>query len=307
MNHRRRGTVMYRFIAALLLSVPLVVFAAADSRPDLLEVLEINGEITDNTASQVRTNVETIADNAKVKAVLLVVKSPGGGVLAVADVYHTLSKLKVPVVGWCDGICASGGTYVLMAPSVKYIAMTDEAINGSVGVVMQSMRFDRLLNALYIDSEVFKSGSLKVAGNPIQKMTDEERKYLQSLIDDFAQTFYAVVKRARPQITDWDAVKSARVFVGVKAVQVGLADAIARKDEAIAKAKELSGSKSIFTREELKKMSRVADDRAIYRTPVLQPRVENAPHGDIAWLIETLKEIRSGQSVRFSYRLPMEF
>lgn len=296
---------MLRFLAALLaaftLSFPPVV--AAQSLPDLLEVIEVTGEINDSTAIQVQESVDRINNNAKVKAVLLVVDSPGGGVIATASTYQALTKLKPPVVGWCRGMCASGGMYILMAPSVKFIAASDEAIAGSIGVVMENTRFNRLLDKLMVDNEVFKSGDLKTAGSRTQPMSDPERKYLQSLVNDFAETFYAVVKRARPGITDWKEIKSARVFIGDKAVRAGLIDEIMDKDKAIERAKKLSKSERIFTREELKKMSRAADDRPAYSVPDMPVKMI----ADLPWLIDALKELRSGETIRFSYKLLMRF
>lgn len=284
---------------ALLLLVCLALPAFAQ-RPDLLEVMEINGEITEAVAADVAQRVDVINDTPTVKAVLLIVKSPGGGVSATAETYAALGRLKPPVVAWCSYVCASGGVYILMASSVKFIAVSEQAISGSVGVIAQITRFNRLLDWLRVDNDTYKSGSLKAAGSPVHEPTAEERKYLQGIVDEFAERFYAVVKQARPKLSDWSAIKSARIFIGNQAVTVGLADAVTGKDGAIKKAKELSGSKNIYTREELKKMSRAADERPAYN---FSPPV----FGDVPWLIEALKEIRRGETTRFAYRMPYEF
>jgi len=296
---------MSRLIAVLLAALALA-FATpvmAQARPDLLEILEITGEINDGTAVQTQTNVDTINDNAKVKAVLLIVDSSGGGVSATARTYRALSGIKVPVIGWCRGICASGGMYLLMAPSVKFIAVSREAISGSIGVVMENTRFNRLLDKLLIDNDVFKSGELKTAGSSTQPMSDAERKYLQGIVNDFAEAFYNIVQRARPRITDWAAVKSARIFIGGQAVLIGLVDAVMDKQEVIDKAKKLSKAERIFTRDELKKMSRVADERVTYSPPEMPIKMA----ADLPWLVEVLKELRSGETIKFSYKLLMKF
>lgn len=279
---------------------------AQSSRPDILEIIEISGEITESTVKTLAGQVENVGENAKVKAVLLVVNSPGGGVGASSAVYEELSKLKVPVVGWCDGLCASGGMYALMAPSVKFIGLRAETIAGSVGVIASSTRFNRLLDKVYIDNDVYKSGPLKDAMSSTRGPTDEDRKYIQGLVDHLAENFYAVVGGVR-KITDWSAVKSARVFIGKQAVQVGLADAVMTRDAAIQKAKDLSGSKSIHTRTELKKMSTAADERVSrYGYGTELPAIQMLT-GDLAWIVGQLKEIRNGESVRFQYRMPYVF
>ena len=107
----------------------LVTFdARAADRPDILEVMSIDGVIDDGMAARITKQVEEINDNPRVKGVLLVVDSPGGGVLASSVIYEELAKLKVPVVGWCNNICASGGMYVLMSPAVKYIGVRTTTI-----------------------------------------------------------------------------------------------------------------------------------------------------------------------------------
>lgn len=301
----KQRAVYLGFLIGLTLIVtalsPLIVYA--QQKPDILEVLEINGEIHSGMVTVIAEQVDKINDNTKVKAVLLIVDTPGGSVTASSAIYEDLSRLKVPVVVWCGSLCASGGVYVSMAPSVKWIAVRSETIGGSVGVVMQTMRFNRLLEWAKIDPKTYRSGSLKDAGNPTRAQESAEEKYLQSIVDELAEKFYAIVAKSRgSKIKNWDEVKTARIFIGREAVRVGLADAVATKAEVIAKAKELSGSKSIFTRDELRKMSTAADSPSAYSAPTINPAL-----GDIPWLIETAKEIMGGRSVKFSYRLEHQF
>ena len=289
---------------ALILSLLLPVAAVAQ-KPDILEVIEINGEINAGTAANIAEHVEKINDNAKIKAVLLVLDTPGGSVTASSAIYEDLSRLKVPVIVWCQSLCASGGVYASMAPSVKWVAVRSETIGGSVGVVMQMMRFHRLLEWAKVDPKTYRSGHLKDAGNPLRPGEEAEEKYLQGIVADLAEKFYAIVAKSRgAKIKDWDAIKTARIFIGPEVVRVGLADAVATKAEVISKAKDLSGSKTIFTREELKKMSSGAHGEVSYSTPPL--KIEHGL-GDVPWLIEMAKEVYSGRSVKFSYRLEHQF
>lgn len=286
---------------------PKLAAAQAPAKPDILEVLEISGAITGFEAKALEKRVEEIGDNQRVKAVLLVVNTPGGSVSGSSAIHAELSKVKVPVVGYCEAICASGGVFALTAPSVKYIGVGPTTIAGSIGVVMSISRFHRLLDWAKVDVETYTSGSLKDAGNSTRARTEEERKYLQGIADSLAAQFYDIVGKSR-KITNWPEVKTARVFIGEEAVKIGLADAVITKDQAIAKAKELSGSKLIFTRDELKKMSKAAEGPAHYEAPTLAPRLEApSPWGDVPALVEIIKEIRAGESTVFEYRMPMRF
>lgn len=292
-----------RFLAALLFAISLPAFA---QKADILEVIDISGPIDESTAARMAAQVEKINENSKIKAVLLVVDTPGGSAVASSAVYEELSKLKVPVVSWCSNICASGGIFAIMAPTVKFRAVRSETISGSVGVIVKVTRFNRLLDWVRIDSETYRSGPLKDVANPTRALQDEEKKFLEGLVASLASRFYSLVDKARGSRISpagWDEIKTAKIFIGEEAVKIGLVDAVATKEQVVSKAKELSGSKQIFTREELSKMAVAAHADTAYEAP---PILRSA-YGDIPWLIETLKEIRAGSSVKVEYRMPYQF
>lgn len=295
-------------VGILILAFSLAIGAQTPTKPDIIEVIEISGEINQFTANSVAAAVEKINETPKIRGVLLVVNSPGGGASASAVVYQELSKIRVPVVGYCEYLCASGGVYALMAPSVKYIGVRDEAIGGSVGVIMQLTRFNRLLDWAKIDNETFKSGALKDAGNPTRDATEADRAYLQGIVDTLAKKFYGVVAKARPK-ADIKTLATARIFIGDEIVKVGLADAVMSRDDAVKKVKELSGSKNAFTRDELRKVTKDASEAAGMsaggyggQSPRADGWVDHLAYG-----VELVKEIRSGESIRFSYRMPYQF
>lgn len=291
-------------LAAALLALAIPAYA---DRPDILETIELSGEIGDNMADMVTARVAELNENARVKAVLLVVDSPGGGVLPSARIYEELSKLKVPVVGFCQDICASGGMYVLMAPTVKYVGVRTATISGSIGVIMHVTRYNRLLEWAKIDSETYKSGIAKDSGSPTHAVTPEEVKELQGTIDDLAGRFYALVEKSRgSKIKDFADIKTARIFFGDEGVKAGLVDAVMSKEAAIAYAKKLSGSSSIFTRDELKKMSKDANDSgASYQAPRLN-MIEQA-FADLHDGVTFMREIARGGNVVVEYRAPFQY
>lgn len=301
---------MKTILAALILSLASIVstggvYAQAPAKPDIIEVIEISGEIGAGTAAQVAAQVEKINETPKVKGVLLVVNSPGGGATASAVLYQELAKIRVPVVGHCEYVCASGGVYALMAPSVKFISVSDETIGGSVGVIGQITRFNRLLEWAKIDNEVFKSAPLKDAGSPTRAGTLEDSKYIQGIIDTLATKFYAVVVKSRPR-ANMTEVKTAKIFIGEDIVKVGLADAVLNRDGALKKIKELSGSKNAYTREELGKVVKNASEAANLSMPI--KRVDADSWLDHAsTLMGLLQEVRSGESATFQYRMPYRF
>jgi signal peptide peptidase SppA len=301
-----------RLAAGLVVALAIVfpLQAQVPAKPDLIEVIEISGEINRHVASNVAEAVDKLNENPKVKAVLLIVDTPGGGASASAVLYQALGKIKVPVVAYCEYLCASGGVYAAMAPSVKYIGVRDDTIGGSVGVIMQMTRFNRLLNWAMIDNETFKSGALKDAGNPTRDASPADRAYLQGIVDTLAKKFYGVVLKARPKV-DLAEIKTAKIFIGAEIVKVGLADAVMTRAEALAKTKELSGSKNAFTRQELEKVVKNASEAAAMNAPIKRGIEADGwvdrsmKHVDT--LMEIVGEVREGESVKFEYRMPYRF
>lgn len=297
-------------LAAALLALSGLASAQVPAKPDLLEIIELRGVIDEGTASNIKAQVEKVNENPKVKAVLLIVDTPGGGASASDVIYTELSKIKVPVVGFCEYVCASGGEYALMAPSVKYIGLRGETIAGSIGVIMHLTRYNRLLEWAKIDSETYKSGPLKDAGSPTRAPSEDERKYLQGIVDTLAARFYGVVMKGRPQ-ADLAELKTAKIFIGEEAVRVGLADAVTTREAAEKKAKELSGSKLIFTREEIRKLSKdAAGDGHSFDSAAALPRPRASARSwdeSLSAVVDLMQEIRSGESVRFEYRMPYQF
>lgn len=298
---------MKRLLAVLFAAfIAVPALAQAPAKPDIIEVIEINGEISQHTAAGIAAAVEKINETPKIKAVILAVNSPGGGASASAVIYQELSKIKVPVVGYCQYLCASGGAYALMAPSVKFVAVRDDSIGGSIGVIMTATRFHRLLDWAKIDNDTFKSGALKDSGNPTREMNAADRVYFQKIIDQLAEKFYDVVVKARkPNPAQLAEIKTASIFIGQDNVRVGLADAVMTWDEVVAKAKELSKSKSAFTRDELRKLTKDASEAASMR-PII-PTASDGWLGHADKVMELLSEIRAGESVKFAYRMPYQF
>jgi protease-4 len=190
--------------------------------------------------------VADVNDNAHVKAVLLVVNSPGGDAFNSTVVYDELSKINVPVVGWCDQACASGAVYALSATSVKYIGLhTVSTIIGSVGTIAKYKRvpWDKCPPES-CRVEIYKGGPLKQAGAPDHVPADVEMASLQAEVDYLSNVFYAAVDKGRGAHISpaaWARIKLAGSFFGWDGVEVGLADTVMDRAAAVAKAEQLAG------------------------------------------------------------------
>lgn len=303
---------LFALLIASLFYIPAYTYAepvtqpSFNSKPDILATVQVNGEISDDLAKTLKSKVDKINENTRVKAVLIVLNTPGGGVTASAQIRELLSTIKVPVVAWCDTECASGGMYILQSKAIKYIAVSDYTVAGSIGVYLEVTRYNRLLDWAKVDTQIYKSAPLKGAGDPTQPTDAAQDAYFQSIVGRLASQFYDLVITNR-HITDLSAMKSAKVFIGEDAVKLGLADAVMTKEQAEKKAKELSGSKSIYTIEELKLMSKSVSGNDDLDSDDSENDKNTLPNEDLHWLTLQLQDMLGQENVQFKYELPYKF
>ncbi len=207
---------------------------------DKVGVIEIDGVIAGS--KKVIEQIHTFRDNDSVKAIVLRVNSPGGGVGPSQEIHDEIlavDKVK-PVVVSMGSVAASGGYYVSAA--AREIVANPGTITGSIGVIMEFANFRELLDKIGLSSVVVKSGEYKDIGSPTREMSDKERQILQELIDDVHRQFVTSVATGRE--LDEEAVKTiadGRIFSGRKAMELGLVDRMGNLEVAIRRAAELAG------------------------------------------------------------------
>ncbi|MEJ2699696.1 MAG: signal peptide peptidase SppA, partial [Desulfuromonadales bacterium] len=177
-----------------------------------------------------------------VKAIVLRVDSPGGGVGPSQEIYEEVQKtVKIkPVVVSMGSIAASGGYYI--ASPANRIFSNPGTITGSIGVILEFTNFQELLQKIGLKSQIIKSGKHKDIGSPVRPMTEGDRKILQSLIDDVHQQFIAAVAKGRKlDLEKVRALADGRIFSGRQALAVGLVDQLGDLQDAVKAAAELGG------------------------------------------------------------------
>jgi protease-4 len=210
---------------------------------DKVAVIELKGPIFES--EQIVRQLKKFRDRNDVKALLLRVDSPGGGVAASQEIYEEMKRTKEngkPLVVSMGSVAASGGYYV-SCPADRIVANRG-TITGSIGVISQFLRFDPLMKKIGVEANTIKSGKFKDTGNPFREMTQEDRKYFQNLIDDVHRQFINVVEEER-SLDHRTVVKYAdgRVFTGEQALAVGLVDTLGTYEDAIRIAAEMGGIK----------------------------------------------------------------
>jgi protease-4 len=162
-----------------------------------------------------------------VKGVLLRVDSPGGGVGASQAIYEAVRRLAgdKPVAVSMGAMAASGG-YMAALGGDRVFAL-DSTLTGSIGVIMMSSGIYPLLDKIGIEPRIIKSGELKDAGTPLREMTEADRAYLQSMVDELHGQFVELVAEERGLKPGKAAeLASGRVYSGRQARQNGLVDAL---------------------------------------------------------------------------------
>ncbi len=201
-----------------------------------------------NPVSDLAEKLEKAAHDSRVKAVILRINSPGGTVTASDAMYREVMRFKKkthkPVVVLMMDVAASGGYYVACAGD--RIVAYPTTITGSIGVILQTISVKHALDSIGIRAETFASGPNKDTGSPLSNLTDEQRKLLQGLVNDFYHKFVAIVKARRPHIpaAQFAQVTDGRVYPGDQALKVGLVDEVGDLHDAFALAKKLAHLKA---------------------------------------------------------------
>jgi protease-4 len=205
-------------------------------------LITVEGVILDS--KEVIEQLEKYRTNPSVKAIVLRINSPGGGVAPSQEIYEEILKSrqanKTPIVASVGSLAASGGYYI--ASAADLIVANPGSITGSIGVLLQVPNISGLLQKIGVKSVVVKSGQHKDIASPTREMTDSERQLLQGMLDDVHNQFIDVVAKGR-QIDrkKVEAIADGRIFSGREAQSLGLVDQLGNLQDAIERAGTLAG------------------------------------------------------------------
>ena len=189
--------------------------------------------------------IDKLSESSSIRAILVRIDSPGGGVAPSQEIYDALRRAREkgkPVVASIGSLGASGGYYIACA--ADKIVADPGSVTGSIGVIMQFPVIRDLLRKLGIDYEVIKSGEFKDIASPLRPMTDKERRLLKEVILDVYSQFVDVVAESRGLPKD-SVLKIAdgRILSGRQAYELGLVDTLGSQKVALDIARELGGIK----------------------------------------------------------------
>lgn len=241
-------------ILLVVLSVPLALRVAgrlAESAFPSYNVAEVavEGPITRDGGSGVPTSpvgegaddiVEQIeradADN-NVDALLVKLNTPGGEIVPSEDIRVAADRFDGPTLAYATDVCASGG--YLVASACDELWAREGSVVGSIGVRGSRFTATELLDRVGVDYEQFTAGKFKEAGVPFDDLDEAERRYLQGLVDDHYESFVERVAEERSMDPEFVRATEAKVYLGGKALDLGLVDAIGTREAVEERVEEL--------------------------------------------------------------------
>jgi protease-4 len=201
-----------------------------------LEGLLINSE-------PVIEELNDYVEDSSVKAIVLRIDSPGGGVVVSQEIYNAVMNARKEgkkVVVSMGTVAASGGYYV--AAAADKIVANPGTLTGSIGVKMEFANIEKLLEKIGVQGTVVKAGEYKDVGSPFREMSAPEKKLLQDVIDDVHSQFIQAVAEGRHmQEADVRAIADGRIFTGRQALDLKLVDQLGDLSDSIRVAGEMVG------------------------------------------------------------------
>lgn len=221
-------------------------------------LVEIVGEIDD--PEPIVDQLDRMERDTSIRAVVIRLDSPGGGVAASQEIYESVKKLrdqgKKPVVASMGGVAASGAYYVACA--ADSIVANAGTLTGSIGVIMTFPNTEDLFRKVGIRFETIKTGKYKDIGTMWRPMTDDEKKLLQDVLsnvyDQFIDTIVEGRALAREDVLPY---ADGRIFSGDQAVEYGFVDRLGDLDDSIHLAGEMAGitGQPVVVRKERRRVS----------------------------------------------------
>ena len=230
------GGAFFLFVLAVFTLVYLTLHtgeqATIHSFGDKIGVVDLEGVIIDPRV--VVPQLKKFGDDNSIKAIILHVNSPGGGVAASEEIYREVKRIrdekKKRIVASISSVGASGAYYISAATNKIYA--DKGSIVGSIGVIASWTNYGDLLHWAKLKDITMKAGEFKDTGSPTRDMTPAEKEYVQSLIDNMHTQFIQAVADGRNsdgrkvKVEDIQAIANGKVWTGEQALSLKLIDQV---------------------------------------------------------------------------------
>jgi protease IV len=225
------GGAFFLFVLAVFTLVYLTLHASGGETAsfsgfgDRIGVVDLEGVIL--SPQPVVDQLKKFGEDSSIKAIILHVNSPGGGVAASEEIYREVKRVrsekKKKIVVSIETVGASGAFYV--ASACDKIYADEGSIVGSIGVIAQWVNYGDLLKWAKLKDVVIKTGEFKDTGNPARDLTPAEQAYMQGLIDNmFGQFIKAVADGRGLKYESVKSIANGKVWTGQQALGMKLID-----------------------------------------------------------------------------------
>jgi protease IV len=223
------------FVVVLLITAVLTGEEGSAESGGKIGVVVLDGVISSELSEQTVRQLEKHRDDPAIKAIILRVDSPGGGVASSQEIYEEVKRLRAGgklVVASLGSVAASGGYYV--ACVTDRIFANAGTLTGSIGVIVQLANAEELLRKVGVEPTVITSGPFKDSGNPTRPLRPEERQVFQALVDDVYQQFVEAVSQGRQMsLEETRRLADGRIYTGRQAKELRLIDELGTFQDAI--------------------------------------------------------------------------
>lgn len=237
-RHLRRSRARWRTVAFIAIAIALIAGLArfalpgTDGIPSHIGRVAISGVISTDPARL--TELEAMANDDKVKAVIVAINSPGGTTAGGEELYEALSKIraKKPVVAVIAELGASAA--YMTAIAADHILARRLSIVGSIGVYFSHVDASKLMDTIGVNFDKVQTGPLKAEPDINDPLAGPARVSLQKLVDDSFQWFVDIVAERRGLTRDATlALADGQIVTGRMAVADGLIDGFGGEAEAV--------------------------------------------------------------------------
>lgn len=212
----------------------------------LVEIKGIIAPETNASADSIVTALRKAYEDDNTKGIILRINSPGGSPVQAGYVNDEIRRLRekhpdIPVYAVAADLCASGGYYIAVAADELYV---DKAsLVGSIGVRIGTFGFVDALQELGVERRLLTAGQNKGMLDPFSPLPEDQREFLQGVLDRMHQQFIGVVREGRgDRLKGGDELFSGLFWSGEESVALGLADGLGSSSYV---ARELIGAEEI--------------------------------------------------------------
>jgi protease IV len=218
----------------------------------VVAIVSVDSEIMQKQADEFDDLMKQVEKDSNVKALVLRIDTPGGGVSPSDEMYHRVLQFKtahpaIPVVVSMGGLATSGGYYI--SCGADWLVAEPQTWTANIGVLNESVNFSKLLDKWGIEDDSMHStgADYKLSGSPLRPQTDDDKAYFMTLLDSAADQFHTVVTTGRGTRikAPLKEVFNAKAYTAKQALDMGLVDQIGYQDDACKYAASKAGLTSM--------------------------------------------------------------